>query len=507
MFAKAMSAVYTWNGAISNMTPDISGSVEGRLSLFFKSIRGISDDKLYEYLETSTKENIVDTYILAFQVRDCRGGKGERDIGRKMLKWLFLNTDSKYFEKVFHLIPEYGRWDDLLLFFPNFLDNFITEYQKNLQEKIIKYICNKLFEDQKLMNNGKPVSLVAKWCPTEGDSDDKKHKLVKTICSNMNITPKEYRTKYITPLRSYLRVVESLMCRNKWDEINFNNVPSCAMLKLKKTFEKHVPAEFQIWKEGLKTGASKVNAKQLFPHEIIKEIRQKNGEVDEICEEQWNVLEKEVEKLGSLEDTLVVVDNSASMMSPNFLPIDTAYALGLLVSNIVKGEFHGNVITFNDNPTFFVIKDGDLSSRFAQMSSIPVGYTTDIQKTFEVILERCKKINLQQEKMPKRILIISDMQFNCCDIKNNSNTNFQNIEEKYKSSGYDRPDIIFWNVNGTTSDFPVTTDDNGTCLISGMSPSIIKSIINTDKIDSEQIMMETINDNRYKQIRELLKQI
>ena len=46
MFAKAMSAVYTWNGAISNSTPDNSGSVEGRLSLFFKSIRGISDDTL-----------------------------------------------------------------------------------------------------------------------------------------------------------------------------------------------------------------------------------------------------------------------------------------------------------------------------------------------------------------------------------------------------------------------------------------------------------------------------
>ena len=507
MFAKAMSAVYTWNGAISNSTPDNSGSVEGRLSLFFKSIRGISDDTLYKYLEISAKEDIVHTYILAFQARDCRGGKGERDIGRKMLKWLFLNTDSRYFEKVFHLIPEYGRWDDLLLFFPNFLDNFITEDEKSIQTKIIKHICNKLFEDKKLMNDGKPVSLVAKWCPTEGDSDDKKYKLVKTICSNMNITPKEYRTQYITPLRSYLRVVESLMCRNKWDDINFNNVPSCAMLKLKNAFQKHVPEEFQRWKEGLSKGTSKVNAKQLFPHEIIKEIRQKNGQVDEICQEQWNVLEKEVEKLGSLENTLVVVDNSGSMMSPNFLPIDTAYALGLLVSNTVKGEFHGNVITFNDNPTFFQIKDGDLSSRFAQMSNIPVGYSTDIQKTFDVILERCKKSNVPEEKMPKKIIIISDMQFNCCEIKNNSKTNFDIIDEMYKNANYKKPEIIFWNVNGATDDFPVTTDDTGTCLISGMSPSIIKSVINASKIDSETIMLETLNDSRYMEIRDLLSNI
>jgi len=501
MFAKAMSAIYTWNEAISNSTPDISGSFEGRLSLFFKSIRGIDDYTLFKYLEISAKENIIDTYILAFQTRDCRGGKGERDIGRKMLKWLFYNTDSKYFEKVFHLLPEYGRWDDLLLFFPDFLD---TEEVKNVKFKIIKFICDKLVEDKNLMNDGKPISLIAKWCPTEGDSDDKKYNLVKTICSNMNITRKEYRTKYITPLRSYLKVVESLMSRNKWNDINFNNVPSCAMLKLKKAFQKHVPEEFQKWKEGLSKGTSKVNAKQLFPHEIIKEIRQKNGEVDEICQQQWNVLEKEVEKLGSLENTLVIVDNSGSMTSPNFLPIDTAYALGLLVSNIVKGEFHGNVITFNDNPSFFEIKDGDLSSRFKQMSNIPVGYSTDIQKTFDVILERCQKSNVPEEKMPKKILIISDMQFNCHDIKNNSKTNFEIIDEKYKNSNYKRPEMIFWNVNGSSEDFPVTTDDTGTCLISGMSPSIIKSVINASKIDSETIMMETLNDDRYKQIRDIL---
>ena len=118
MFAKAMSMfITTSNGALSISTPDSSLKTDGRLSLFFKAVRCIKDDKLFKYLEKASEEDIIDTFIICFNVRDPRGGKGERDIGRKMFTWLFLNKPEK-FEKVFHLIPEYGRWDDLLYLFP-----------------------------------------------------------------------------------------------------------------------------------------------------------------------------------------------------------------------------------------------------------------------------------------------------------------------------------------------------------------------------------------------------
>ena len=65
MFAAAMN-IYTttWNDALSYSTPDLSGEKEGRISLFFKAIRGCSDDKLYEYLKKSSKEDIIDTIIV-----------------------------------------------------------------------------------------------------------------------------------------------------------------------------------------------------------------------------------------------------------------------------------------------------------------------------------------------------------------------------------------------------------------------------------------------------------
>ena len=93
------------------------------------------------------------------------------------------------------------------------------------------------------------------------------------------------------------------------------------------------------------------------------------------------------------------------------------------------------------------------------------------------------------------------MQF---DKSSSSKTNFQLIEEKYAKYGYTRPQIIFWNLNGSTNDFPVSVDDNNTALISGYSPSIIKYIINGTKFSPYSILRDTIDDSRYKPIVNLI---
>ena len=350
------------------------------------------------------------------------------------------------------------------------------------------------------MLEGKPISICAKWCPSEGDSKDKKYKLVDSICKEMGITSREYRKEFITPLRTYLNIVEKYMCEKRWDEIQFSNVPSYAMKKLKKAFEKNTPDTFKEWKNKLSKNEVKVNAKQLFPHELVKEMRTKDY-CDEVCNAQWKVLEDEVRKLGVLEDCIIVVDTSSSMETPDFLPLDIACAMGLIVSAVIEGEFKGHVITFNSTPEFVVIKDGELHERYKQIKNIGWGGSTNLQATFDMILERGKAAGLKDTEMPKRLIIVSDMQFNTIGGRINNITNFQEIERKYTESAYKRPDIIFWNVNGESNDFPVTVDDNGTCLISGASPSILKSIIRTKDINSVSILRDVIDDIRYEPVK------
>jgi hypothetical protein len=514
LFTKAMSdSTTTWNGAESLPTPDMSEMCDGRLSLFFKSVRGINTPMLYKYLSKSIKENVIDTFLMSFHIRDCRGGKGEREIGRRCLIWLFLNKPQLFYN-IIHLIPEYGRWDDLLYFFPNILnlsdidyvrENYCSiipdknhlETLQRIQKYIVTLFSLQLIEDVNKMKEGKACSLVAKWSPTENDSLDKQYGVYEILATEMKISHRKLRKDFITPLRSYLNVVEKYMCNHNWDRIDYSKVPSYAMKRLKDSFEKHDSDRFIEWQQSLLKGEVKVNATQLFPHELVREMRI-HRKADVICTEQWKILEREVNKLGSLDDCIAVVDTSSSMHDNNFIPFDVAIALGLLICKESNGPFKNNVITFDTNPKFSVINEGNLFDRWSQITEISWGGSTNIQSTFDMILSRATKFNLSSEDMPKKIFIISDMQFdNACRDK----TNFELINEKYQKSGYKRPQIIFWNVNGSSTDFPVSVTNNGTALISGFSPSIMKSVLNGEKFSPYTIMRNTLDDQRLHQVK------
>lgn len=522
-FAYSMNATaFTANGAVSLVSPDPSGVSSGRVSLFFNGVRGINVPQQYQYMVKSDNESVVDTFLLAFHIRDCRGGKGERELGRRCMIWLFINH-PKLFSKVVKLLPEYGRWDDLLQFFPrvldlsdiehvraNYMSNVPTQKHlnilKNLQNQIVELFCHKIKEDLDLMIDGKPCSLAAKWAPTEGDSLDKEFGVFKTLALNMKVSPRTLRKKYLTPLRSYLNIVERYMCNREWDKIDYNKVPSCAMKRLKKSFENHDKTRFQEWRNLLDKNdpkIAKVNAKQLYPHQLIKEMRE-NGHADSICEAQWKVMEDECMKNGALEDDIVVVDTSTSMHSPNFLPLDVACSIGLLISKCSTGKFKNHVLSFNTTPSFHLIDEADIYQRYRQLVGIDWGGSTNIQATFEMILSQAKKYNLTNEDMPKRLWIISDMQFNQVNGYGNM-TNFEVIDKMYAASNYNRPQIIFWNVNGSSTDFPVSVSDNGTALISGFSPIIMKSILNGDTNFSPYgIMRNTLDSERLLPVRKAL---
>jgi hypothetical protein len=542
-FATAMQdkKEYTRNGAISIAKPDPTNECNGRISLFFKAIRTLNIPTLHQYIREAVTEDVDDTFILAFNIRDCRGGKGERLLGRYTLIWLFLNYPEKFIKIAQH-IAFYGRWDDLLYLWPKVLDleegvdtestllkiRLINKNHncdilgsvelsiiRSYQLEIVKIMGNQLIADLSLMQNGKSITLCAKWAPTQKDSLDFKHQTVNTICTTMKWSYKEYRTKYTSPSRLYLKIVERFMCSNSWDDIDYSKVPSCAMKKLKTSFEKHSPDTFMDWKTKLNKGEVSINAKQLFPHEIIYELKQNGSLSTIILEAQWKVLEDETDKLGVLKDTLCVVDTSGSMGSwgfhvrgtklPTFTPMDVSIALGLLISNSVKGVFHNHVITFHSDPTFQVLNDSTLEQRFRTIRDIPWGGSTNIQGTFDLILNKAKQHKLKPEDMPKKILILSDMQFNIAEgYSKNSKTNFKVIEEKYASYGYQRPSIIFWNIAANIGDFPVTVDQNNTAMVAGFTTSILRALLKQDKFTSLSIMREVLDSDRYKPLRDSL---
>jgi hypothetical protein len=481
----------TWNGAESISTPDVTCERSGRIGLFFKGVRGLSEDRLHKYLDKALEESVKDAFLLTFQLRDCRGGKGERTLGRQAFAYLATHSPANFL-KVLDLIPKYGRWDDIL--------QFARYGQKMIRCSTLEIIREQLVKDVEAMSKGESISICAKWLPTENGATDKG--LVADLCKHLNISPKKYRTEFISPLRAYMNIVEQYMCDKKWDHIDFSRVPSCAMKRLKKAFQKHTPANFMTWRICLNARETEVKVKHLQPHELIKEVEM--GTADDVTQAQWNVLENEVHKLGTLQDAIVVVDVSRSMMrsylQSTVAPIEVAIGMGLLISGTVDGPFKNHVITFSESPEFVKLTKTTLKDRFDEISKIGWGTSTNVQATFDLILAQATRYNLKEEDMPKRLIMISDMDFYHCG----TDTNFELAEKKYRVAGYKLPQIIFWNVDGQSRDFPCTCDTQGTALISGFSPSIMKAILTGKEFTPWTIFRDTVDDERYDSVREAL---
>ncbi|EFC41010.1 predicted protein [Naegleria gruberi] len=453
--------------------PSNATTGSARLDLFFKAARGIEESFLLQLVEASWNENPLDTLKLIFQTRDCRGGKGEREIFHKCLNWLIDNHPEDLLVNL-ELLPEYGRWEDLL--------RYINQEKGKIGETISKLFAEQLRKDYAAMHDGKPVTLCAKWAPTENCKHDKKFSAVKLIAKELGIKKAEYRKQYLSPLREYIKVVERYMCLKQWDAIDYSKVPGNAMNKLKKAFNKHDPERFAEYMKKLEKGETKVNATTVEPHEIVAQFMygQAQSETDQILESQWKEIVKRVQSLGNMDHALAVVDVSGSMSGT---------------------PLKGKLISFHEDPQFCTINlNTTLRERAQEIMLMPWGMSTNFYKVFETILREAKQNKLTQDEMPTSIYVISDMQF--ASAAGSSMSNLEYIKKSYAEAGYELPKLIFWNVNGNSRDFVSGNAlENNVAMISGFSPSLLKAVLNGDDFTPFAIMMKAIQDERYSKIK------
>lgn len=385
--------------------------------------------------------------------RDVREGAGERELFRTAIKYL-ANTNWKEAVKVIQKIPDLGRWDDLL----------------DLYDTPIWPECQKLIR-QGLVDGHQ---LCAKWMPRKGP-------IAVNLTKYMGLTPKQYRKLLV----STTNVVENKMCAQQWNEINYNHVPSQAARIYSRAFGRHDPEGYTKYKQDLVKGEARINAGAIFPHEIVSSLRRQ----EQIAEAQWKALPDWIPEGMSF---LPMIDTSGSMgyWETSGSPANIAVSLGLYLSERNKSDFKDTFITFSTEPTLQLVK-GNLAARCKQMSKAKWTMSTNINAAFELVLHTARKNTVPQKDMPTHILIISDMQFN----GNWDKTNYAEIKQKFKTYGYELPFIIFWNVN-YYGNMPIKMNKENTALVSGFSPSIMKSILQGNMTPWDQ-MMETISNPRY----------
>lgn len=416
-------------------------------------------------LELFINSWIVDkplSFALLLWLRDCRGGAGNRSGSRAIYNWLAKNN-PEWLKANLHQIPTVGRWDDLRSLFGTSLEKDAAElWAMALNEDEVKV-------------------LAAKW------ADRSDHPIREVL----NLSVPQMR-KLLANIRKN-HIVEHKMCQGLWESIDYKTVPSVAMARYTKAFKKHDEERFAAFKNKVKTGEEKVHADVLFPHDCIRTAM--NGD-PEMAELQFDSLPNYLEGEDGDERILVLSDTSESMSIASLGGSVTAYdvstGLALYCSSRMREDspFYKRFIGFCSESTFKDWRNMSFSEALQSRKIFDraVG-ATRIDTALNLILNTAIKREIAQEQMPTTLLIVSDMQFH-----QGSRTNDTEVEtclKKWDEAGYERPKVVYWNTAGYSGQ-QATQNMKSVGLISGFSPSILKSLLGGTDFSPKGIMLRTL---------------
>ena len=493
----------TENGAVTHTT-----TRSDLLDMFAMgaAMRKRTDEDVILMFRKAFDENPSYALKCLFYIRDVRGGQGERRFFRVCMKDLATYNTEAAMRNLRH-VPEYGRWDDLYIFVGTPLEAAALNFMK--EQLALDIQC-------------KTPSLLAKWLKSENTSSAESRRLATITRKAMGMNHKQYR-KTLSVLRARINVLERLMSENRWDEIEFDKIPSKAGMIYKNAFARHdierekSIKEVQTYAEFAKDTTKKVNAKTLYPYECVEEAAKIMGSThwgsrhSNMNDTNRLMVNKYWDNLtdyfnGASLNALAVVDTSSSMWGT---PVYVATSLGMYCAEKCNGPFAGHYVSFSQNPRLVKVEGVDFCDKVDRIIRTDLCENTDIEKTFDMLLDTAIRNRCSQADLPQNIIVISDMEFDRARgagriynwstgkyeyHETNADTLMENIARKWAAAGYQMPHLIFWNVDARQNNIPML--GNGPIsYVSGFSPSIFQTIM-TGKTGYD-LMMEKLNSGRY----------
>ena len=473
------------------------------------AMRKRSDEDVILMFRKAYAENPVYALKCLFYIRDIRGGQGERRFFRVVLKDL-VKQDVEAARRNLKHIPEFGRWDDLYIFVGTALEKEAFAFMK--EQLALDITC-------------KTPSLLAKWLKSENTSSAKSRELANKTRIAFGFTHKQYR-KTLSILRERINIVERLMSENRWDEIEFDKIPSRAGMIYKNAFARHdiermkQDPSVQSYADFAKDETKKVNAKALYPYECVAEAVKASGvgyygysyrsrENDQsetnrlMVNKYWDNLADYFN--GASFNGLAVVDTSGSMTgSEASAPINVAISLGLYCAEKAKGPFAGHYVSFSSKPQLIATEGVDFVDKVARIYRTNLCENTNIEATFDLLLNTALANGCTQDDLPQNIIVISDMQidqargfgyswYGRTSNTTNLKTDMELIKEKWAQHGYVCPRIIYWNVQAR--DNTILDDGPDVSYVSGFSPVIFEQIMAGKT--GYSLMMDKLDSPRY----------
>ena len=482
-------AAMTWteNGAA---TYESTGSECLDLVASIGALRHASDAEIIIRFIRAYTENPDIAMKLLFYARDIRGGLGERRVFRVILNWLAVNEPTAV-KKNLGYVAEYGRYDDLL-----------TLMDTPCETEMLSILRKYLAQDLKALREDGTVSLLAKWLPSVNASNAQTRALGKRIAKALGLSEAEYR-KSLSALRAQIRIIENNL-REKDYSFDYEKQPSRAMFKYRKAFSRNDAERYHAFLQSVSSGEAALHADHVAPYELVApylnvgwyEEESYMRDISEAEKESLNATWASLPDFGSDENALAVIDTSGSMYCDQKpIPAAVALSLGLYFAEHNTGAFKDHFIEFSERPQLIQIKGDTFADRLRYVATFSEIANTNLEAVFDLILNAAVKHHVPREELPAKLIIISDMEFDSC-VDHASETNFKNAQKKFAAHGYRLPQILFWNVASRQRQQPVTQNEQGVALISGVTPRIF-SMVAGGILSPYTFMMEVLRSKRY----------
>ena len=277
-------------------------------------------------------------------------------------------------------------------------------------------------------------------------------------------------------------------------------------------FAKHDHERFDAYLKSVSKGEAKIHASVLYPYDLVEKYLYNssyhvpNGysvygdsivasKPDAVVEAQWNAMPNYLTKPMN---AVVMADVSSSMRGR---PMATSIGLAIYFAQHNTGWYHNQYMTFTNRPHFVNIKEGaSLLENVQQVAAAGVGYSTNLEKAFQEVLDVAVANRVPVNQMPKTFVVISDMEIDRY-MRPGRHWDFLKVmEARYNAKGYKLPKIVMWNVNARKD--TVLSQDENTIFISGQSASSFKALCqNLDGITAYELMLQVLNGAAYREVR------
>ena len=365
--------------------------------------------------------------LFAMFIRDPRYGLGRRDLGRKLMSSAKVSFEDAMLA---------GRADDLLF----------MEWESFDYYSMLDYLKSEI---------DKGNELVKKWMPRYSS---KNLLLARQIAKYWGMNKQQYG-HFIK-----CNTVENKLSRHFCDDIEFEHVPSLAMIKYAKAFstKPETKERYAKYLEEVKTGKKELHVATTTVYDIYKN----RAKIDA------DLFFDKLEKISG--SWIPIVDSSGSMQDSND-SYGKAMAIGHYLAKC-SSYAPNQVISFSSRPQLITLGTPvhvewgwcwpsiDQAKSVYEKELISM-HTGDCSNTdFGAVM---KLLSHLDGNMPEYLVVLSDMEFD-----QGSSMSKDRTMQLFKEKGYTTK-IVWWNLNSRHTTCP-EMDNSGNIFLSGYNPMLLK---------------------------------